>query len=891
MSAAPTGDQPEARHTSGVTTNLVLAYVERHGGPAAVDRLLETTGLTDREATLRDERAWVSFATKIALFEGAAEVLDDPHFGEHMGADALELGVATALRLALRAFGSPRMVYANVARASARFSWSHRMEVDRLDRTSARIRWVDVTGSGFHELDCQYNRGLLSTAPLLFGLPRAHVAHPECALRGGEACVYDLRWEERAGRPTRALRRLRLGRRAEAARIEAARAAEQQEITEGLRASLNDLVSDLDLDEVLAKVVGHAHVAAGGRDFVLLLREPDGTLTARAASPGADALTGAVEDWAADRPELVREVVVLDDAAGLAGAGSVCTAPLVLRDEPLGALVAAGDARDAFLPQDIALLEAYAAQAAIAVHNARMVRRLETLASRDPLTGLLNHREFHETLEREIERARRGDGRFGILLLDVDRLKRLNDEQGHVAGDAALRRVADQVTECCRGSDVAFRVGGDEFAVILPDARAEDAHRVGQRLRTAVAELPDDIGLSYGSAAWPADGPGKEALLLRADGRLYSAKPSDRSGRALVPGAPAGTPEPSTLTERVLTVGLEALGLECGALQEVRGGHHVFRTTVGPIEHYGIAPGAAVALHETLAQRMSDAGVDDLVDPSAEAYTRDLNIVTRSGMRAYVATPVRLSCGRPFGALAWAGRQPRGPLTASERRLLDLLSDVMAREIEREGRAEEAAMTGVHALLAALEARDDYTGQHSESVVELASLVSRVLGLSVREQRSVEQVALLHDVGKVGVPDEILRKRGPLTETEWTAMRRHPEIGERIVAAIPPLAHLAPAIRGEHERWDGGGYPDGLRGEQIPIASRIVFACDALHAMTSDRPYRAALSISAARAELDEHAGSQFDPEVVEALLEVLASGHGVLDDAEAVDLHAHDVA
>ena len=198
-------------------------------------------------------------------------------------------------------------------------------------------------------------------------------------------------------------------------------------------------------------------------------------------------------------------------------------------------------------------------------------------------------------------------------------------------------------------------------------------------------------------------------------------------------------------------------------------------------------------------------------------------------------------------------------------------------------------MTGVHALLAALEARDDYTGQHSESVVELASLVAHTLGLSAREQRSVEHVALLHDIGKVGVPDHVLQKRGPLNEDEWKLMRQHPVIGERIVAAIPPLAHLAPAIRAEHERWDGCGYPDGLVRDRIPIASRIVFACDAWHAMTSDRPYRRAMPLAVARAELTENAGSQFDPQVVEALLSAL--GDRVLDRAEALDLDPDHVA
>jgi HD-GYP domain-containing protein (c-di-GMP phosphodiesterase class II) len=128
----------------------------------------------------------------------------------------------------------------------------------------------------------------------------------------------------------------------------------------------------------------------------------------------------------------------------------------------------------------------------------------------------------------------------------------------------------------------------------------------------------------------------------------------------------------------------------------------------------------------------------------------------------------------------------------------------------------------------------------------------------------------MHDIGKLGVSDAILRKPGTLTEAEWVEMRRHAEIGEHIIASTPELAHLAPTIRADHERWDGAGYPDGLAGEQIPLASRIVFVSDAYHAMTSERPYRAPLTPTEARGELERNAGSQFCPTVVAAALEVL---------------------
>ena len=134
----------------------------------------------------------------------------------------------------------------------------------------------------------------------------------------------------------------------------------------------------------------------------------------------------------------------------------------------------------------------------------------------------------------------------------------------------------------------------------------------------------------------------------------------------------------------------------------------------------------------------------------------------------------------------------------------------------------------------------------------------------------VKQVALLHDIGKIGIPDSILGKHGPLDESEWKLMHNHPIIGARIVSSIESIAPLARSVRAEHERYDGKGYPDGLTGEQIPLASRITFACDAYTAMVSARPYREAMDPADAAVELRDHSGTQFDPNVVTALLPVL---------------------
>ena len=216
------------------------------------------------------------------------------------------------------------------------------------------------------------------------------------------------------------------------------------------------------------------------------------------------------------------------------------------------------------------------------------------------------------------------------------------------------------------------------------------------------------------------------------------------------------------------------------------------------------------------------------------------------------------------------------------------------RDLEQErSRAAEAYRAVVRSLAAALEARDGYTGEHSDAVHALSVAVARRLGLYPREVAEVETVALLHDVGKIGIPDQILHKPGPLTPEEWVLMREHPIIGERILSPLPGLSDVARAVRHEHERWDGRGYPDGLSGDAIPLASRIVLTCDAYHALVSDRPYRKRLGDATAEAELRRCAGTQFDPRVVDALLQCIREGyeadvgHTADDLARALTEHA----
>jgi len=180
----------------------------------------------------------------------------------------------------------------------------------------------------------------------------------------------------------------------------------------------------------------------------------------------------------------------------------------------------------------------------------------------------------------------------------------------------------------------------------------------------------------------------------------------------------------------------------------------------------------------------------------------------------------------------------------------------------------EAAHAVVTALANAVEAKDAPTEHHCERLALLAARLGGRLGLTSGELDALTYGALLHDVGKIGVPDAILSKAGPLTDDEWVAIRRHPQIGERICAPLGAFSAFGPIIRHHHERWDGAGYPDRLRGEQISLGARIVGLVDAFDAMTQGRPYRKARTIDEALAEIRREAGRQFDPELVTQFIE-----------------------
>jgi diguanylate cyclase (GGDEF)-like protein len=345
--------------------------------------------------------------------------------------------------------------------------------------------------------------------------------------------------------------------------------------------------------------------------------------------------------------------------------------------------------------------------------NLRVLRTSRQEAATDPLTGLGNRRRLMLDLDRALADGWPDRGCV-LVLFDLNGFKLYNDSFGHPAGDALLKRLGERLGAQIGEDGSAYRMGGDEFCVLIPFPEGEPEACIS-RIATALCERGDafSIDCSYGWAALPAEALDSESALRLVDQRMYAQKQGGRT--------------------------------------------------------------------------------------SARAQSKDV-------------------------------------------------------------------------LLQALVERSPALGPHLSDVADLASETARALGITGQELEHTRAAGELHDIGKVAIPDAILDKAGPLNDDEWSYIKRHSEVGERIVAAAPALAEVAKLVRSIHERYDGTGYPDGLAGDEIPLGARVVAVCDAYDAMTADRPYRRAMDPATALAELQRTAGAQFDPEAVRAFCRAHAS-------------------
>ena len=413
--------------------------------------------------------------------------------------------------------------------------------------------------------------------------------------------------------------------------------------------------------------------------------------------------------------------------------------PVRIEGEIWGALVVASDVADA-LGRDAELrLSRLTELVELAIANADARERLARQADTDSLTGVANRRSLERSLAAAVERSGRSGEALSFVLVDLDHFKRFNDTYGHPAGDAALVQVAQLMQATARDGDLVARVGGEEFAWLLPATDEAAALEAVERLRVALQEQPMDgvgaITLSAGVTELAAGGTAPE-LYSHADTALYAAKRTGRNRSRVF----------SQLGEQELEV------------------------------------------------------VEAEPEPVRAAY------------------------------------------------VLMLTSSVTARE---------------HRL-----------PLHSERVSELAAETARAYGLDAAAIMRCRVSGLVHEVGKLVVPGEILRRRDALSEDEARTVRRHVEIGAEIVSRIPELADCAAAVRHHHERWDGAGYPAALAGDAIPLEARILCVANAFVAATDDRSHGRSLEHAEAVAMLQAQAGTEFDPQCVAAALAALGQQH-----------------
>jgi len=393
-----------------------------------------------------------------------------------------------------------------------------------------------------------------------------------------------------------------------------------------------------------------------------------------------------------------------------------------------------------YTQEDIDLVVSVANQAGVLVENAQLYSQALTWAITDGLTKLYNHRHMHEYLDKEIARCSRFGTIFSLIMIDIDFFKTYNDTYGHLAGDEVLAGVARCIQSSIRTIDTAFRYGGEEFIVILPETTIEGAFVVADRIRAKIEERVfsgrSSVTASLGIANWPADGTSKEDILLSVDRALYAAKETGRN------------------------------------------------KVCAPID------------------------------------------ITKPGLATVDA--------------------------ASE--------------------TQRIAVSMIFALAATVDAKDHYTYGHSRKVSQYTVAMARTMNLPEDTISIIRTSGLLHDIGKIGIPDSILNKRGTLTAEEWRRVKAHPEMGVDILRYVAELANALPVILNHHEHYDGSGYPAGIRGKQIPLEARLLAIADAYDAMTSLRPYHKQRSSQEAIEEIRRCAGTSFDPELVEVFCKTLES-------------------
>ena len=525
------------------------------------------------------------------------------------------------------------------------------------------------------------------------------------------------------------------------------------------------------------------------------------------------------------------------------------------------------------------------------------------LAVHDELTGLFNRHHLQNELPTIWHLAARYGFSTSIMILDIDHFKLVNDYYGHPAGDGVLRELAGITRQVCRNSDLIARYGGDEIIVLLPDAAPASLGKLANRLIEAVrthvfCQNTQAIHCTVSiGAAGSRTGDGamvsSETLLARADEALYVAK---RNGRdrsyiwteaettAASPDMPAGDHASGTgagtAAAHVLVVDDDSSVLKITQMLLEMDGFtsQLFETGKAAHEAVTANPGRFdVALIDL---NLNDMNGLDLIKAISTIDNMLVKIVItgdatldnainslRHGAYDFIQKPIQLNQLRITMNRAIEYHRLRVENQEYQQNLEEMVRQKSIELTNALQRTRDSFDFTLRAMASMLDAREHATGAHSQRVQDITCMIARDFGMHEKQLADIRQGALLHDIGKIATPDAILLKEGPLNDEEWTIMRQHVMTGYELISKSPDLKQTAELMRCHHEKFDGSGYPNGLKGDQIPLGARIFTLVDAYDAMRSDRPYRKGITRAAAIAEIRRNSGTQFDPAVVEVFM------------------------